>query len=241
MARSRVVDLSNFQQFTAINLLADPGHDPQPKPIPACMEVRINYALEDGKVAHNVLHARYTGGYPGNVALANSLQTAINQAFTNTNLLIYLHTSTQITGVSLRDRGALNTPYVDSSGAAIVGTGTGSALPNEVAACLTQRTAIAGPGGRGRIYIPGFATVALGAGNVIAAATVTGLNNFGNTLRANINAVGGLTMCLALPSRVAYTGSTGTQHAQRPAQTADVASITCRDNHWDSQRRRGLK
>lgn len=237
---ARTVRLDALEQFTAINLLNDPGFDPTPRPIPNCMEVRLNWTLDGNRTAHNVLHARFPGTYPGTITLANSIQSAVNSALSSSALLAQLANTTSFAGVSLRDKSNLNQPYVDSSGAAVSGTAAGPALPHEVAAVLTERTAIVGPGGRGRIYMVGFTQVAAVAGNVISPALVAALTAFGPALRSGINGTG-VTMCLMLPSRVAYTGSTGTTHPARAPGTQDVISVVNRDNHWDSQRRRGLK
>lgn len=237
---ARILNLANLPQFTAINVLNDPGFDPDIKPIPLCMEVRLNFLLDSGKTGHNVMHVRYSTGFPGSVTLANSYFSSIASALNTSGLLALLHTTTVFTGVSLRDKAVLHAPYIDSNLGTTPGQATGTALPNEVAAVLTERTAIVGPGGRGRIYITGFNTAQSITGNVMAGALVTALTTYATSLRNAMNAQG-QTMCLALPSRVAYTGSTGTNHPPRLAQTVDVTNIVLRDNHWDSQRRRGLK
>jgi hypothetical protein len=133
-----------------------------------------------------------------------------------------------------------NLPLVSSTGAATAGTSSGTAMPSEVSIAVTLRTNRTGPGGRGRFYIPGWSNTALGAGDVVAPAAITAINNWlGNLGTAYAGA--GLTQGLVLPARQAYTGSTGTSHPARTAQMLPVTGITVRDNHWDSQRRRGLK
>lgn len=237
----RVVAVDQLRQFTAVELLSDPGHDPELKPIPQCMEVRFDYALPDGKVAHNVLHARYPTAYPGTIALANAFKTQWAALFTSSGLSTYLSTLLLLNSVSLRDLAVLNTLYIQSTSAATsVGADAGQALPLEVAAVLTQRTGISGPGGRGRIYMMGFTTLALAPSNVIFGACFTNLANFAAGIAAIFTGQG-VTQCLALPSRIEYTGSTGRHHPARAATTADVIRTEIRDNHWDSQRRRGLK
>lgn len=240
--KSRVlVDVADLRQFTAVELLSDPGHDPNKVPIPQCMEVRIDYGLPDGKTAHNVMHARFPSTYPGTVALANAFKTAIAGLYTSSALATSLNINIMLNAVALRDLSVLNALYILSSTAAqAIGSDTGQALPLEVAAVLTQRTALSGPGGRGRIYLTGFTTSTLAVGNVISAACFNQLGQYAAGL-AGIFTTQGVTQCLALPSRVGYTGSTGRVHPPRAAQTQDVVRTEVRDNHWDSQRRRGLK
>jgi hypothetical protein len=96
--------------------------------------------------------------------------------------------------------------------------------------------------GRGRYYIPGFASNAVGAGGVIAAACVTAINNWaGNVANSGLSAIIG-PQVLGLPARAAYTSPiTGRNFPARNAQTVALTGVQMKDNHWDSQRRRGLK
>src|SRR4029450_3032608 len=221
MSRSRIIRLDNLQQFTAINVLSDPGHISGPVVIPGVMEIRLTWSLTDGKAAFNVLHARYTAGFPGNVAMANALATGIGNAYT-ADIALHQASTGGFTGVQLRDIGLPDQPLIASTTGGILGTSTGTALPDEMAAVITLRSANTGPSARGRIYIPNWATTALGAGGVIVAGAVTGLGSFGAAIRSQINATPPLTMVIALPARAAYTGSTGTAHPARPAGSLDV-------------------
>jgi hypothetical protein len=144
------------------------------------------------------------------------------------------------TRVDIQDIRQPQLPIYSSTGAGAPGTSAGTELPNEVALVMTLRTGGIGPQNRGRLYIPGWATNALGAGNVVAAGAVTAAGGYQNVINQGLVA-GGLSWGLMQPARQAYTGSTGTQH---PARTARIVALTValiRDNHWDSQRRRGLK
>lgn len=236
----RILALANVQQFLAINLTADPGYDPGNRVIPNCAEIRLVWLQEDGVVAHNVLHGRYAGAFAGSQTQANSILTGLGTGAQWTALAGFLPTSTSLGFVQIRDLGQADQPYISSNGAAHAGTSVSAALPNEVAACLTLRTAFTGPGGRGRIYVPGFASNALGAGNVIAAGAVTALANWGSII-AGVLSAQGYTFCVAHFHRVAYTGVGGAQHPERAAGTVPVQTVEMRDNHWDTQRRRGLK
>lgn len=237
----RIVNLADLQSFTAVELLSDPGHDPVPKPIPFCMEIRLDWALPDAKTGHNVLHGRFVTAFPGTVALANAIKAAMVNAWSTSGIDAYLSNNLVLNSVSLRDLSVLNSLYIISTSApTTVGLDTALGLPLETALVITERTAISGPGGRGRIYLTGFTQTALSVGNVVNPAVMPLASQLALNIQTAINA-NSSTMCLRLPSRVGYTGKTGRVHPPRDATTADVIKVEVRDNHWDSQRRRGLK
>jgi hypothetical protein len=237
---SRVVNLANFQQFTAINLLTDPGMIGGPKIIPQCVEVTIDWQLTNGRVAHNVLHGSFSGAYAATVATAQAMYANLVTTFTGSTLVAEIASTTSLTGITLRNISSPNQPLVASTGAATPGTGTGNALPDEVALVGTLRTAFTGRAARGRLYQPGWAPTANGVGGVAAASAVAAFTGYLNNLPAMFT-TGNFVWVLGLPARNAYVGSTGTQHPARAATTLPITSTVVRDNHWDSQRRRGLK
>lgn len=240
MARSRIVNLSNLEQFAAVNLLADPGHIPGPVVVPSCAQITINWTNAAGRGGHNVLYGRYAGAFAGTVAQANSIMTAFTTGGAWTALAAFFATTAAISGVSIRDVSTPNAPLITSTNAPVPGTSASPEMPDEVALVITLRTAFTGPGFRGRVYVPGWATNALATGNVAAAAAVTALNSWGGTFSGAIGA-GGYTWVLGQPARAQYTGSTGRVHPARAAMSTTISQTTVRDNHWDTQRRRGLK
>jgi hypothetical protein len=240
MARSRIVNLANFQQFTAINVLTDPGHVGGEQLIPGCIQVVLIWSLEDGKLAHNVLHASAAVAFAPTTPIANTLLTGLTTGPAWTAFAAHLASTTVLAGVSLLDRRTANAPIVGSGATGAAGTGVGEALPNEVSLCVTFRTALSGRGQRGRMYVPGFGVGSLSPGNVASAATVADTQAWAQTIPGVFSA-SGLTLALAQPARNAYTGSTGTQHPARGAGVLPITAELVRDNHWDSQRRRGLK
>ena len=237
----RVVDLSRFQQFTAINLLADPGAVGGKLRVPSCAQITLRWTLGDGKLANIVLYGRFTGTFAGTVAQANGIHTALSSGSAWTALAAFLAPGTSFAGVGIRNVDVVDQPIILSTTTAVPGTSTGTELPNEVALVITLRTANVGRGHRGRMYVPGWATTASGAGNVVAAAAVTALNNWGGTIAAAFSGQG-YTWVLGLRERAAYTSPvTGVMHPARPATSEVITQTPVRDNHWDSQRRRGLK
>ncbi len=237
---NHVINLANFPTFTAINLLTDPGYDRADHVIPNCIQVVVDWALEDGKLAHNVLHGRVSGSFTPTAPVAQAIFSALSASLGPSGLSLQLATTTLMTGVTLRDLRVANMPLVASTGASVPGLAAGEAMPNEVAAVITLRTAFAGRSARGRIYVPGFSVSSTAAGNVMSPATVAALTSWGNSIPGTFSS-NGLTFCLGLPHRLAYVSAAGTPHAERLATTLDVTSQVVRDNHWDSQRRRGLK
>lgn len=240
MSRARIVSLDSLHQFAAVELQFDPGNIGGPKIIPSAAEITLLWVLGSGKVGHNVLVGRYNGAFAGTSTQANSILTGLTSGGAWSALAAFMAPATQLTGVTIRDLNQANQPLIGSTSPGQAGTSTGADLPNEVAAVLTTRTAFTGPANRGRVYVPGWATNALGAGNVIAAAAVTALNNWGAII-AGVLSAQGYTWCIGHVARQAYTGTGGTQHPARLAGTVPITTVAVRDNHWDSQRRRGLK
>src|SRR5262245_26141090 len=237
----RLRPLDTVQQFAAINVTSDPGAIPGPKTAPNCALVILNWTLTDGKTGHNVLGGRYVGSFAGTGAQAGSILTALNTGAQWTALAGFLATTAALASVSLRNINVIDQPLINSTtGASAPGTSASAGLPDEVAAVVTFRTAKVGPGNRGRMYIPGWANNAVGAGNIISGPAQTALQNWANGISSALSAQG-YTLCIVQPHRAQYTGSTGRVHPERIATSTDVTIATVRDNHWDTIRRRGLR
>lgn len=230
----------------AANLLAsiglmkvDPGRIPGPVVIPNCAQVRLFWNIGNGKVVTNVLHGSYSASFTPTVAMANSLQTALNAALTSSTIAGQLHNSTSLTGCGIRDISAAHTTEFVSTGVAQPGTGTGTALPPQTSLVATLRTGQAGQAGRGRVYQPGWASVA-DVGNGVATATAqSALQNWVSAVSTAMAGGGiALTLVLAHPARAAYTGKTGTAHPARGAGVVPVTGIFVENVVWDTQRRR---
>ena len=73
---ARLINLANVQQFTAINLTLDPGDTGGPVVVPQCAQIVLNWTLADGRLGHNVLYGRYSGGFAGTAAQATAPGTA---------------------------------------------------------------------------------------------------------------------------------------------------------------------
>lgn len=237
----RIVNLANLTPFQATSL-TDPGYKPGAKIIPSCCLVRLNFSLTDGRIAHMVLHSQYNGTPALSAAVAQGLFATISTGGSWTGLAAFLATTMTFTGVTVLDLRSVTGLSFDSTGAAVAGGATGqAALPDEVALVISMKTANRGPAARGRAYMPGWASSAVAAGGVVTGGAVTALNTwFAAVATAMGTAIGPLV--LALPERNAYTSpATGRAFPHRDATTLLVTTTGVRDNHWDSQRRRGLK
>jgi hypothetical protein len=233
--------LSNLEQFAAVNVTSDPGHFKGKFTIPAAIQVTLRWQLEDGKFGHNVLYMTVPGAFQPTSAIADAILLGLTDTPEWTALAAFLAGTAGLTGVLLRDKRALDTPIVPSSaGGGRAGASISPEMPDETALVVTLRTSKVGARFRGRMFVPGWATNALGTGNVAAPAVVTALQNWSSTIRTVFAAEGG-TWALGLPPRNAYTGSSGTPHEAQDSEAPSVATNVVRDNHWDTQRRRGLK
>ena len=237
---SPIMRLDQVQQFAAINLLVDPGAIHGPKIIPNTAQIKLNWSLTDGRIAHNFLYANYTGSPAFTNTIAQQVYAALIAGAGWTGMAAFIASTTSLTGVSLLDIRSSAGHEFNSTGAAAPGTAAGVALPDEVAICVTLGTANRGPSGRGRIYLPGWASGAAGTSGTINAATVSAITAWLNNVGTAVGIIGG--MVLALPARQAYTSPvTGRQFPARAAGNVPITTLAVRDNHWDSQRRRGLK
>lgn len=220
--------------------MADPGHIGGPIVIPNGVQVILNWTLPDAKLAHNVLYGSVGGAFTATAAVAEAIRSGLVGSATWTTLAGFMMAGASLTGVSLLDVRTASNAKVTSTGAASPGTSASLAMPDECAVCVTLRTALTGQANRGRIYIPGFASNAMGAAGVIAATCVSAVANWAAIIPTQLTAQG-ITLSIGHPARAAYTGRTGTLHPARAAGLVPVTQLVVRDNHWDTQRRRGLR
>ncbi len=236
----RIVDLSTLPTFTAVNLNLDQGEKPGPVIVQQCAQIRLAWGLADGKTGHNILYGKYAGAFAGTQAQANAITTALTSGAAWTTLAAFFANTAQLAGVDIRDVNTKDQPIISPSVGGSLGTSASPELPDETAIVLTLRTAKTGRGNRGRAYIPGWATNALGTGNIIAPAVITALNAWALTIFTAFNAQG-YQWVLGQKERLGYTSPGGVPHDPRPSGGLQLTSATVRDNHWDTQRRRGLK
>ena len=216
----------------------DLGHIAGPVVIPNCVRVELKWTTPNGRTALNVLHGSVGGGFTPTASIANALLSGLTTGGTFGTLAVLLSTATELAGVSLLDMRSANNAAVDSTGTAAPGTSGADPLSPATALVITERTAKAGPGFRGRIYIPGWTNDAVGLLAAASTSAVGALQNWADTF-IGVFAAEGLTLSLAQPARAAYTGTSGTAHAARAAHLEPITQMVVRNGFWDNQRRRG--
>lgn len=183
-----------------------------------------------------VIHYSNPSSVTVSQTLANTVFDSLKSLWT-TNLATHCPPTTIFTDVNLRDINTAGNALVASNTAQAPGTAAGGErLPNQIAACLTVRTARAGKMFRGRMYWPGFAETANAADNHIIAAAKTALDTFATNFITAAN-VGGLTFGVA-HRPTAFDEITGLPISPGLGFITPATQVVCRDNIWDTQRRR---
>jgi len=205
---------------------------PTPLVMANTVQVRLHWTY-NGVAGFNVLSGIVAGGYTNSQAHANALGTAVLGRFTTSGLAALMATTTSLIAVGIRDLRTANQAEFVSVAAAVPGTGSGNPLPNEVAAVVTLRTALAGRSFRGRAYFSG----AIVGENSAAGAIVSGFNTALVTFMTNVQtdmATEGITLAvLSRPRPISVAEPAGYAGAITP-----VTAIVTRDTQWDTQRRR---
>lgn len=216
----------------------DLGRIPGPIVIPNAIEVDLLWNLASGKQVRNVLHGQVAGGFNATAAVAQAVYAAIIASASWTAYKPFINANCSFAGVQLRDLRTANMPFVSSTGGATVGTGVATALPPGVALVISERTAQAGRGFRGRIYLPGLDSSAVTAATGAASAAAnTAAVNFVTAVQTALTGQA-ITLSIANPARQAYTGRTGRALTARAAAIINVTSIVARLTALTSQRRR---
>jgi hypothetical protein len=240
MGRNRVLRIDSLEQFQAIQVLSDPGHIGGKLQIPNCIQVVLNWALPGARTGHNVLYGRSSGVPNPSVAMAQALFSAMTTGAAWTAYATHIATTASLSSVTVMSVHTVDQPIFQSTGAAVPGTNATTPLPIENSVVTTLRTALRGQSNRGRIYGCGYGVDQVIGGNIISASLMTDQAAWNNGFIA-IFAGQSLTWVIGQPARAAYTGITGTDHPARAATSVPITAAIVRDNHWDSQRRRGLK
>jgi hypothetical protein len=186
--------------------------------------------------ARIVIHYTNPGSVPIDEALANSIFGSLAGLWT-ANLATFCPTTVAFARVDLRDINSEGQPLVASTATGHNGTAAaGQLLPNQLAACLTVRTNRSGRKYRGRMYWAGFAETANGSDNHMEPTFKTALDAFASGF-VSAASVGGLTFGVAhMPT--AFDENTGLPISPGLGFITPANQVICRDNVWDSQRRR---
>lgn len=205
-----------------------------------CVEVDLVWNIVPTKQVKNVLHATVGGGFVASAAIAQAIYAAILASAQWTAYKPFLNSACDFAGVNIRDLRTANQALFPSTGAATPGTGALLALPPGVCGLITLRTAQAGRGFRGRVYLPGLDSVCMNAATgLFTAAYQTAAQNFITEVGTALTA-SAMTHAIGQAHRQAYTGRTGVARADRPANAIVVTSNQMRVLNATSQRRRSV-
>lgn len=202
-------------------------------------------------LAINVIGFRVTGSPVFDQALANSIGTDIKTAFT-ANLAAQYAPLSKLSRVGVRNWSSPNLPEFKDTGAVVSGTAATQSepLPQNVAMCVTLRTALTGKSQTGRIYLGGWAEAAGDVNGYQSTAAGTAALNFMGAVKTALTARG---LTMAVISRPAehfvITKTTfhndGTQTADtisdnrvKTGAITDVNAFEVRSPQWETQRRR---
>lgn len=237
----RLINLQDLPTITAVKVNDDLGAIGGPIVIPLAVQVVLNWTVAGGRSGHNVLYGKTPAVPAPTVAMAQALFAGMTTGALWTAMATHLASTLTINSVSVMSVHAANQPVFVSTGSAVAGANATLALPAEMALCVTLRTALRGRSNRGRIFIPNYSVDQVGAGSIVVPLAVTDTAAWANNFITLFSGQG-MTLSIGQQERAAYTSPiTGTAFAHRDAQTVPVTSLVVRDNHWDSQRRRGLK
>jgi len=203
---------------------------------PNTIKVLINWTW-NGRPQLNVLHALYTPAGPLSPNIAESIFASVKSSAAWTAYETTLSPDLSFAGVSVLDERSANNPLINSTSDAVPGTGTGNAMPEQVASVITLRTAHAGRSFRGRVYLFGYTVAAADAlGHITAGVQSSGVNFVTAFQTAIASQSGQLAIkSPALPERPAHGGGT---LPEKPFAITPVTQIVSRDNIFDTNRRR---
>lgn len=204
--------------------------------VPNSVQVKLSWTMIGASML-NVFGATAASGPTVNQALADALDTAIKAALTASGMTALLHTGTALASIKVRNVALANQAEFVGSGAPLVGTGAGDALPRSNAVIVTLRTSGAGRSFRGRLYFSGWNEAQNDASGLIVAAASNAAVDFVNRIRTALTGQG-LTMAVLSPELPVRTTKHGIVLPLKPAFATNVVSQQSRSAGWGSQRGR---
>jgi len=206
-----------------------------PLVLATAVQVRLHWTY-NGITGFNALAGIVGGGFANSQAHANALGTAVLGRFTTSGLAALMASTTSLVAVGIRDLRTANQPEYVSVAAAVPGSGSATPMPNQDAATITLRTALAGKRYRGRAYFSGATEAQNDATGNIAAAFNTALVTFMTNVQTDMGTEG---ITLAVLSRPTYLNlAPPADVLDWPGAITPVTAVVARDTVWDTQRRR---
>lgn len=206
------------------------GSMPQHLVVSDCME-GVVFVTIGGRICHIVQHWRVPLGTAVTSTLVDAIFGPLATLWT-ANMAPHCPPDTALAGFSLRDLRTQGMAPVNNTVAGGVGTGTGDRLPNQIAICLTVRTARAGKAFRGRNYWPGLSETASGPGGTLTAGAHTSIAAFATGYLTAVNRSGCNLVVLHRP----LYGIDGSITV--PGTIENATQVVLRDDVLDTQRRR---
>lgn len=200
--------------------------------------VRLIWSLGGVEYAVNTLHYNAPALHTVNQASTDAFAAAVAAAATGAALPAQLATNVSLSRLTQRDRRVANQPEF-STGLTVVGTAVGDVLPPQTAMCITLRTALAGRGFRGRVYLPGWAEAASSPlGQAFSTAQTAGVNFITDLQSVTVS---GNTLALAVARQLRKNPAP--PPAQLPIEPGELNNVTIvlsRNLIWETQRRRAI-
>jgi hypothetical protein len=211
------------------------------QPLPGCIELRQRFSHPSTTpAALIILHLRNGGSASVNEALANSIKTILNNAWTSSGLAGHIIPAVVMGLTEIRDMSSNENPWVAATGAGSVGSAVNTTpLPANVSLCVSGQTGKRGPSFRSRTYLWGYSVSAVAAAGGVLQDTADDSAAFMNTIRTGL---AGLPQALPLVVVSRFTTPAGgTDPIERiPPIMTDITSYIVKDLRWDSQRRRAV-
>jgi hypothetical protein len=205
--------------------------------IPNTAEVKLHWSVTGEGSFTNVLHGLYSTAPTFNPPLAEAIFSAIKTASSTTAFFAHLGTNVRFDAVTVKNLNSPNLAEFRSTSLAMPGTGTPPIASINNALVVTLRTAQAGQGFRGRVYLAGLLQADLASPRQWLNATGLLAVDFVSGIDAAMSAQQ-IPLAVAQHALNAGTHHDGTPWAARPAGSFDVVSMAIVNDRVDSQRRR---
>jgi hypothetical protein len=213
------------------------GRPPVPGPIviPGCVQAQLRFTDTTGTfslVCHGI-----KGSTTVDETLANSLATSVASAVTSSGWVGFMAPGTSFDGVWVKDLSSANNSIYESNTTGVAAGGTGPALGDNTAICVTKQSAKSGKEFRGRMYLGGLDSSCTVDGHNMTDPAKVAAGNFGEAVRTAFNSAG-IPMCIANRALQAGEDINGNPLPPRTANTTPITRLVVRDLRLDSQRRR---
>jgi hypothetical protein len=204
--------------------------------IPNTAEIKVIWG--DGiREWSNVLHGSYQAPPNFNDALAEQVFTTIKTAFTGSGWSAMVNADVNLIRVELKDLNVANNAAYLSGGLPAAGTGALAQAAASLAIEVSLRTAKAGRGFVGRVYLGGLDTIAVADAYSFSQQTGGFAVAFIEAIISGLPAAG-FSLAIAQRALLAGTDANGNPMPARPADKVIVTSARMTDHRLDSQRRR---